>query len=109
LDGFVAAPSWIQAGKAAVGLGPDVKVLCLCADPHHFYYMQNDSAYLGANAVIVKKVKENDDVPAEFAPYFEDITPLDVVPVTRAGHVVMNVALYRAKGFRKVFPTEQPR
>ncbi|HVT40225.1 MAG TPA: glycosyltransferase family 39 protein [Gemmatimonadaceae bacterium] len=109
LDGFIAAPSWIQASKAAIGLGPDVKVLCLCADPHHFYYMQNDSAFLGANAVIAKKVTENDDVPAEFAPYFEEITPLDVVPVMRAGQVVMRVALYRAKGFRKLFPTEQPR
>jgi 4-amino-4-deoxy-L-arabinose transferase-like glycosyltransferase len=109
MDGFVAAPSWIQAGKAAVGLGPDIAVLCLCADPHHFYYMRNDSSFLGANAVIIKKVKERDDVPAEFAPYFDEITPLDVVPVTRAGHVVMSVGLYRAKRFRKLFPTEQPR
>ena len=109
LDGFVAAPSWIQAGKAAVGLGPDVKVLCLCADPHHFYYMQNDSSWLGANAVIVKKETLNDDVIAEFAPYFEEIRPLDVVPVTRAGHVAMMVRLYRANGFRRLFPTAQPR
>ncbi|MFI5246188.1 MAG: ArnT family glycosyltransferase, partial [Gemmatimonadales bacterium] len=36
---FLAAPSWIQAGEAALGAGPDVPVLCLCADPHHFYYM----------------------------------------------------------------------
>jgi hypothetical protein len=109
ITGFVAAPSWIQAGKAAMGLGPDVKVLCLCADPHHFYYMENDSTWLGADAVIVKKVKAGDDVIAEFSPYFEQIVPLDVVPVTRAGHVVMSVGLWRATGFRTLFPTAQPR
>jgi len=109
IDGFVGAPSWIQAGKAAIGLGPDVKVLCLCADPHHFAYMQKDSAYLGANAVIVKKVKPNDDVIAEFSPYFESVTALDVVPVTRHGNVVMEVGVYRAKNYRKLFPTSQGR
>lgn len=109
MDGFVAATSWIQAGKAAIGAGRDVKVLCLCGDPHHFLYMQNDSAWLGANAAIVKKVKPNDDVIAEFSPYFESVTALDVVPVTRAGRLVMEVGVYRAMNYRKLFPTNQPR
>jgi hypothetical protein len=109
LNGFVAAPSWIQAGKAAIGLGPDVKVLCLCADPHQFLYMQNDSAYLGKDAIIVKKVKENDDVIAEFGPYFESVAALDVVPAVRHGNEAMRIGMYRARGFRKVFPTQQAR
>ena len=109
LDGFVAAPSWIQAGKAAYGIGPGTPVLCLCADPHHFYYAAVDSTFLGANAVIIKKVKPGDDVVAEFSPYFEQILPVDVIPVTRGGQVVMEVAVYRAKGFRRLFPTSQPR
>ncbi len=109
MRGFVAAPSWIQAGKAAVGLGPDVKVLCLCADPHHFRYLQDDSTYLGADAILVKKVRPNDDVIAEFSPYFESVTALDVVPVTRHGQVAMTVGVYRARKYRKLFPTGQPR
>jgi hypothetical protein len=109
MAGFVAAPSWIQAGKAAIALGPDVPVVCLCADPHQFYYMQNDSAFLGANAVLVKKVKPNDDVVGEFAPYFETVGLLDVVPVIRGREVVMLVGVYRATKFRRLFPTTQPR
>jgi hypothetical protein len=109
LNGFVAAPSWIQAGKAAIGLGPDVKVLCLCADPHHFLYMQNDSAYLGKSAIIVKKVKPDDDVIAEFSPYFESVAALDVVPAVRHGNEAMRIGVYRARNFRKLFPTAQPR
>ena len=109
IDGFVAAPSWIQAGKAGYGIGPDVPVLCLCADPHHFYYASIDTTWLGRNAVIVEKVRPNDDVIAEFAPYFEQILPLDVIPITRGGQIVMDVAIYRARNFRRVFPTSQPR
>jgi hypothetical protein len=109
LYGFVAAPSWIQSGKAAVALGPEVPVLCLCADPHHFYYLRNDSTLLGKNAIIVRKATDRGNVVTDFAPYFEEITPFDVVPVTRGTQVVMNLELFRARNFRKLFPTGQPR
>jgi len=106
---FLAAPSWIQAGEAALGTGPDVPVLCLCADPHHFYYMHDDRAFLGRDAVFVEKLKANDDVVAEFAPYFESFEAADTLVIRRAGAVVGRVGIYRARGFRKVFPTAQPR
>jgi hypothetical protein len=106
---FLAAPSWIQAGEAALGTGPDVPVLCLCADPHHFYYMHDDRALLGRDAVFVKKLKANDDVAATFAPYFESFEGADTLLIRRAGAVVGRVGIYRARGFKKVFPTSQPR
>lgn len=108
---FVAAPSWIQAAKAAVGVGPDVPVLCLCSDPHHFYYLEDDRRYLGTNAVLVAKVrrKEVDDVVARFSPYFEFIEPLGTVAIHRAGETALEVGIYRATKFRQVFPTTQSR
>src|SRR6185312_8070870 len=39
---FVAATSWVQGGKAAYALGPDVVVLCLCHDPHEFAFQQDE-------------------------------------------------------------------
>ncbi len=106
---FLAAPSWIQAGKAALGVGPDVPVLCLCSDPHQFYYMNDDRTFLGRDAVFVKRVKANDDVIATFAPYFETFEAADTIVIHRAGAEAMRVGIYRARGFRKVFPTAQPR
>ncbi|HEX7545767.1 MAG TPA: glycosyltransferase family 39 protein [Gemmatimonadaceae bacterium] len=106
---FLAAPSWIQAGEAALGTGPDVPVLCLCADPHHFYYMNDDRAFLGRDAVFVKKLKPDDDVVAAFAPYFESFEMADTLVIHRAGAEAMRVGIYRARGFRKLFPTMQPR
>ena len=106
---FLAAPSWIQAGQAALGTGPDIPVLCLCADPHHFYYMNDDRTFLGRDAVFVKKVKPNDDVVAAYSPYFESFEAADTLVIHRAGAEAMRVGIYRARGFRNVFPTTQPR
>ena len=106
---FVAAPSWIQAGQAALGVGPDIPMLCLCADPHHFYYMNDDRTFLGRDAVFVKKIKPNDDVVATFSPYFDSFSVADTLVIHRAGSDAIRVGVYRARGFKKLFPTTQPR
>jgi 4-amino-4-deoxy-L-arabinose transferase-like glycosyltransferase len=106
---FIAATSWIQAGKASVAAGPSVVVLCLCADPHHFYYLHDDREYLGRDAVIVHKKRAGDDVPSRFAPYFTAITAAGEFPVMRGAQEVMRVELFRATGFRQTYPTDQPR
>jgi 4-amino-4-deoxy-L-arabinose transferase-like glycosyltransferase len=108
-DIFVAATSWIQAGKAAVAMGPGTPVLCLCADPHHFFYAESDSAFLGRDAVLVKKRRENDDVLERFAPYFETLDVITAVPVYRGRQQVMIVDVYRGRRFRALYPTDQPR
>jgi Dolichyl-phosphate-mannose-protein mannosyltransferase len=108
---FLAAPSWIQAGQAALGTGPDIPVICLCADPHHFYYMNDDRTFLGRDAVFVKKLKANDDVVGTFSPYFESFEVVDTLVVHRVSgsEEALRVGIYRARGFKKVFPTGQPR
>ena len=106
---FLAAPSWIQAGQAALGAGPGVPVLCLCADPHHFYYMNDDRAFLGRDAVFVKKIKPNDDVVAAFSPYFDSFGVVDTLVVRRGGTEAFRIGIYRGRGFRAPFPTRQPR
>jgi 4-amino-4-deoxy-L-arabinose transferase-like glycosyltransferase len=110
VDGFVAAPSWIQAGKASIGLEPDVPVLCLCADPHHFYYLHDDRQYLGRNALLIKKYVPDEDVEKLFAEYFASIQVVSIESIYRAGSdEVMRVGIYRARNFKKLFPTTQPR
>lgn len=109
VDGFVATASWIQAGQASIALGPGTTVLCLCGDPHHFYYAANDSSFLGKNAIIVKKVREGDDVITRFAPYFERIDPITRFGIYRGFQEVMQLEVYRAKNFRALYPTDQPR
>jgi len=106
---FVAATSWIQAGKAAIGAGPRVPVACLCADPHHFRYTLDDRDLLGRDALIVHKVRAGDDVVTRLAPYFERIERVSSFHVARGAQEVMTVELFRATNFRQVFPTTQSR
>jgi hypothetical protein len=108
---FLAAPSWIQAGQSALGTGPDIPIICLCADPHHFYYMNDDRTFLGHDAVFVKKLKENDDVVAAFSPYFESLEAVDTLVIHRVSSKrdAVRIGVYRARGFKKLFPTTQPR
>ena len=106
---FLAAPSWIQAGQAALGVGPDVPVLCLCADPHHFYYMNDDRTFLGRDAVFVKKIKPNEDVVAAFSPYFDSFDVTDTLRIRRGDAIALEVGIYRGRGFKKLVPTKQPR
>ena len=108
-DRFVAAPSWIQAGKASVALGPDIPVVCLCADPHHFLYLRPDSALYGHDAVIVRKARSDDDILTRMAPYFERIDPVTRFGVYRHGQEVMMLEVYRALNYRAPYPTAQPR
>lgn len=97
---FVAATSWIQAGKAAIGAGPGIRVVCLCADPHHFAFVNRPATFIGRNAVIVHKVRADADVAARYASDFDSIEPAGEIAVTRGRQEVMAVELFRATGFR---------
>ena len=59
--------------------------------------------------LLAVKVKAGDDPVARFAPYFQSLEPVAVVPITREGRVAMRVALFRGVNFVKLFPTVQPR
>ena len=45
------------------------------------------------------------DVPVGVSDHTLETT----VPITRQGRVAMEIGVYRAKGFRKSYPTDQPR
>jgi hypothetical protein len=71
--------------------------------------MNDDRAFLGRDAVFVKKLRPNDDVVAAFSPYFESFEAADTLVIHRANAEVLRVGIYRARGFKKVFPTAQAR
>ena len=97
---FVAAPSWIQAGKASWALGPQVPVLCLCASPHEFAFIRDQRAVLGRDAVIIMRPKTAVDMLPRYAPYFASIRPLREIHIR--GHLIVD--LYLAHDFQRPFP-----
>jgi 4-amino-4-deoxy-L-arabinose transferase-like glycosyltransferase len=101
---FIAATSWVQAGKAAYALGPQVSVLCLSVDPRHFGFLFDQRAFLGEDAVIVDRLPERHDIYARYGPYFASVTPIGEVAIRRMGTPIFGVGVYLARNFERPFP-----
>jgi 4-amino-4-deoxy-L-arabinose transferase-like glycosyltransferase len=108
----MAATSWIQAGKLAYGVGPNVDVLCLSAAPHQFLYKTDQAKYVGQDLVLaIRKPRTGEAALLDrYRRYFAAITPLDPITITRlTGRPAFTVDLYLAHDLRQPFPTQQPR
>ncbi len=104
---FVAATDWIDAGKVAYALGPRTPVLCLCAAPHQFAYLEDERAFLRRDAVLVDRSGSPGFAHA-YAPYFESIRRVGMVPIRRGGRTAIDLTLYLGRGFRRPFPVGGP-
>ncbi len=101
---FIAATSWIQAGKASYAIGPETPVLCLCADPHEFGFLYDQRDVLGQDAVIVDRLPARHDLVARYAPYFESLTWVGNVTIRRFGAPVFQVGVYMGRDLTRPVP-----
>jgi hypothetical protein len=97
---FVAAPSWIQAGKTAWALGPDAPVVCLCAAPHQFQFTRDQRAYLGRDAVLVMRPRTVAQMLPRYERSFASIQFVREVPIRGK----LTVELYLARDFQRPLP-----
>jgi hypothetical protein len=105
---FVGAPSWIDAGKVAYALGPNVRTVCLCDRPHQFQFLDPQTDFLGKDAVIVEPTSRGDaDPTARFAPYFRSVAMVGDVTLHRAGHPALTLTLLVGHDFQR--PLTGPR
>ncbi|HEY9426339.1 MAG TPA: glycosyltransferase family 39 protein, partial [Gemmatimonadaceae bacterium] len=72
---IVAAANWIDAGKVAHALGPDVPVVCLCDHPHHFRFLYPATEARGRDVVLVERVRAHSDVAADMARHSRAVEP----------------------------------
>ncbi len=101
---FLASPSWIEAGKVAYAMGPDVPTVCLCDSPHQFRFLDPQTAFLGRDAVIVERTPSGTggtDAAARFAAHFRSVEPEGRVVLTRLGHPEFSVTVLLAHDFRR--------
>jgi hypothetical protein len=106
---IVAATSWIDAGKVAHALGPDVPVVCLCDRPHHFRFLYPATETWGRDVVLVERVSPRNNVAAEMARYSRAVEPLGVVTIHRLGHPEFQLALYLARDYSSLGSAESTR
>ena len=99
-EAFVAAPSWIQAGKVSWALGPGVPVLCLCTAPHQFAFTRDQRDFVGHDALLIMRPKTAVQILPRYQPYFASITPVREVQIH--GNLIVDV--YLAKNFQRPLP-----
>ncbi len=106
---FVAAPGWVDLGKAAYALGPDVPAVCLCDHPHQFGFLDPQAAFLGHDAVIVLHTGQDDaHAVARFAPYFRSVTPAGTAVVRRLGRPVLTLSILLGHDFTRPVGSARP-
>ncbi len=101
---FVAATSWVQAGKVAYALGPEVPVLCLSVDPRQFAFLHDQRSFIGQDAVVVDRLPARHDLSARYDGFFASITPVGTVTIRRGHDPAFDVGVYLARDFVRPFP-----
>jgi 4-amino-4-deoxy-L-arabinose transferase-like glycosyltransferase len=108
----IAAPSWIQAGKAAYALGDNTQVIALSPAPHQYLYKEDPTALLGSDALfVIRPPKKGGATDIDrYRPNFATIDPVGPLTIRRLnGRPAFTVDLYLAHDLRQPFPTSQPR
>ena len=103
---LVITTHWIDAAKTGYALGPSVKVLCLSDDPRGFQYTYPPAEALGRDALVITRARGSRSAePLATRLSATSIDSVAAVPISRANHVVMQIAIFRARGIWRVSPS----
>jgi 4-amino-4-deoxy-L-arabinose transferase-like glycosyltransferase len=97
---FVAAPSWIQAGKVAWALGDQIPVVCLCAAPHQFGFQHPSDHFIGHDAVIVMRPKTAPHVLDQYRTLFDSTGQPTTLTLHHADFTVLLLNAYSLRRAR---------
>lgn len=100
---FVITGHWIDAGKLDYALGGRLPVLCLSDAPHHFAFMYHPSVFEGQDALIIGRSHIIGDAAA-YRPWFDSVTPLPPLAVTRGGRTEIELVAFYARNFHGNYP-----
>ncbi len=100
-DTIVVAPRWHEAGKLAVALGPQRQVLCLSQDPRGFGIGMNPARHMGADALIIGAGLRREDVESLYGTYFEQVSELAPITLTRAGRASATANVFLGTKLRR--------
>jgi hypothetical protein len=91
---IVGVPNWRDAGKIAVGLGPDVTVLALSSDARQFGFAQPAQRYTGQD-ILVLAVDHPKRAQQTLSHEFAQVRILGTVSIRHAGRDMGKVTVMR--------------
>ncbi|MFM7471784.1 MAG: ArnT family glycosyltransferase [Nodosilinea sp.] len=105
--GFVFTNEYYLGGYLDMALHPlrNIPVTAFSQDPRGFAFWFNQSQWLGKDALFMtlERFARKPEIIEQYSPLFEDLQPLTVIPLYRAGEVTETIHIFRAKGFRQVY------
>ena len=108
-DTAVAALLWHVAGKAAYGLGPEHRVVCLCADARQFGIAAPVAAWTGKDLVVLAPAKSPEGTEATIAPLFASVERLKPVAIKGQGGRAVMMSAWLGKTYSGRLASEQGR
>ena len=106
---FAVAVRWMDAGKVAVALGPEVPTYVFSDDPRQFAFQPAVSRFLGRDAVVVMPAALVPTRLPPLRPYFAALDRVEHVWVGREGRPEVDLAVIHARGLLTPFPLPYPR
>jgi hypothetical protein len=105
--GFVFTNEYYLGGYLDMALHPlrNIPVTAFSQDPRGFAFWFNQSQWLGKDALFMtlERFARKPEIIEQYSPLFEDLQPLTVIPLYRAGEVTETIHIFWAKGFRQVY------
>jgi len=103
-DLFVFSTRWFQTGKVDYALRGQMPVLNFHWDARNLAFFEKFEDWVGKDGVLVAPGHRRGSAQSAIIPYFEQVSPLDVVPLYRGGHVDRTLHLYYCRRLLKPFP-----
>jgi hypothetical protein len=100
----VVGAAWHEAAKLDVAMGGRVPVICLAPDPRGYGVNVRAASYLGYDAVIATQALAAEQMKALYQPYFDSLTQLDDVMLTRAGKPTARLLVFVGRNLRPAAP-----
>lgn len=95
----IAATHWAEAGKLNYIMGRKVAVLCLCADPQQFRYLQKPERFAGHDIAIIGVHRSPAEIESVLGGLFDRFETLPPIMLHRNGHPAIELTVIRGIDF----------
>ena len=101
---FVVTTRWMDAGKIALALGPDVQVAVFSDDPRQFAFGPPVDRFVGQDALVIVPAKVAAEELPRLKPYFTALDLPEHLWLGRHGRDEIELAIVRAHGLLRPYP-----
>ena len=101
---IVVTTRWMDAGKIALALGPDVQVAVFSDDPRQFAFGSPVDRFVGQDALVIVPAKVAAEELPRLRPYFAALDRPEHLWLGRHGLDEVELAIVRAHGLLRPYP-----